>query len=97
MALAYRLHALGIVTAWQYKSICIELGKRGFRSGEPGGIEREESAIWRKILSQLWMEKMTKSVIAEAMNMPLDELEGIIGARHRPKAGQDGVNLHAVR
>ena len=97
MALAYRLHALELLTDWQYKSICIELGKRGFRSGEPGGLEREVSAIWKKILSQLWIEKMTKSEIAEAMNMPLDELEGIIGVSHRPKGGQVGFNLRAVK
>ena len=97
MALAYRLHTLELLTDWRYKSICIELGKRGFRSGEPGGIEREESAIWRKILTQLWIEKLSKSKIAETMNIPLDELEGIIGLSHRPKRGYEGFNLRAVK
>src|SRR5450631_1665906 len=35
MAMAYRLSALGLLSDWQYKSICIELGKRGYRLGEP--------------------------------------------------------------
>ena len=96
MALAYRLHALEMLTDWQYKSICIELGKRGFRSGEPGGIEREESVVWRKIFSQLWSEKTTKSDVAEALNIPLDELEGIVGLS-RPNRGHEGSNLHAVK
>ena len=60
MALAYRLHTLEMLTDWQYKSICIELGKRGFRSGEPGGIEREKSVIWRKIFSSFGSRKQRK-------------------------------------
>ena len=97
MALAYRLHALELLTDWQYKSICIELGKRGFRSGEPGGIERDESAIWRKIFSRLWIEKTTKDDIAAALNIPLDELERIVGLNSSQNIGYEKFNLHAVK
>ena len=78
MALAYRLNILKLLSDWQYKSICIELGKRGYRSGEPVGIARETSAIWRKVLTQLWSEKTTKNDIAVSLHLPLDELEGLI-------------------
>lgn len=78
MALAYRLHALGLLSEWQYKSMCIELGRRGYRTGEPGGIEREKSAVWSKILAQLWSERVTKNEIAEELQLPLDELEGLV-------------------
>lgn len=78
MAFAYRLNTLNILSDWQYKSICIELGKRGYRTGEPEGIERETSVIWKKILSALWAEKTTKNDIADELNLPLAELEGLI-------------------
>jgi Zn-dependent peptidase ImmA (M78 family)/DNA-binding XRE family transcriptional regulator len=78
MALAYRLRALGRLTEWQYKSTCIELGRRGYRSGEPLGIEREESRVWQKILRQLWLERKTKKNIADALHVPIDELEALI-------------------
>lgn len=78
MAMAYRLHVLGRLSEWQYKSICIELGKRGYRAGEPLGIERETSIVWRKVLAQLWSERTTKNDIAKALSIPLDELEGLI-------------------
>jgi Zn-dependent peptidase ImmA (M78 family)/DNA-binding XRE family transcriptional regulator len=78
MAMAYRLYSLGLLSEWQYKSACIELGRRGYRTSEPGGVERETSAIWRKVLSQLWAEKTTKHEIAEALHIPIDELEGLI-------------------
>ena len=97
MAMAYRLHALQLLTDWQYKSICIELGKRGFRSGEPGGIERDESVIWKKVFSQLWIDRTTKTEIAEALNIPLDELEGLIGLNLHPNKRETKFSLHAVQ
>jgi len=99
MAMAYRLRSLNLLSDWQYKSICIELGKRGYRAAEPGGIEREISAVWRKVLTQLWSERTTKNDIANYLHLPLDELEGLIwnlaGIDQRPvKAGE---GLRAVK
>jgi Zn-dependent peptidase ImmA (M78 family) len=95
MAMAYRLNTLGLLSEWQYKSLCIELGKRGYRSSEPAGIERETSAIWRKVLGQLWSEKTTKNDIAKDLHLPLDELEGLIwnlaGVDQRPKSNNGGL------
>jgi hypothetical protein len=62
--MAYRLNTLGLLSEWQYKSLCIQLGRLGYRSAEPVGIERETSLIWRKVLSHLWAEKTTKNDIA---------------------------------
>lgn len=91
MALAFRLNALGKLSEWQYKKICIELGRRGFRTGEPDGIDRETSVIWRKVLAQLWAERTTKNDIAHQLHIPLDEVEGLIwglaGAPSQPNAG----------
>jgi Zn-dependent peptidase ImmA (M78 family)/DNA-binding XRE family transcriptional regulator len=95
LAMAHRLHDLGILSEWNYKSVCVELGKRGYRSSEPCGIERETSIIWRKILLELWSEKITKSDIAESLCLPLDELEGLIwnlaGVSERPERHSGGL------
>jgi hypothetical protein len=92
MAMAHRLNSLKLLSDWQYKSICIELGKRGYRSGEPGGIPRETSVVWRKVLTQLWSEKTTKNDIAAELHLPLDELEGLIwnlaGVQQSPATGE---------
>ncbi len=97
MAMAYRLHVLGHLTEWQYKSICIELGKRGYRSGEPLGIKRESSIIWKKVLAQLWQDRTTKNDIAKALNIPLDELEGLVwGVTGTVSPPQNPVTLSAV-
>jgi Zn-dependent peptidase ImmA (M78 family) len=100
MAMAHRLHDLCIVTDRQYKSICIELGRRGYRSAEPGGIERETSSVWQKILTQLWAERVTKEEIARDLSIPLDELEGLIwgltGAVRPPESPVRRPAFHAV-
>lgn len=80
MAMAHRLHTLNFVSDWQYKSICIELSRRGYRSSEPGGMQRETSTVWKKVLMQLWSERISKHDIANALKLPLDEVEGLIGS-----------------
>ena len=98
MAMAYRLHALGLLSDWQYKSMCIELGRRGYRSGEPVGIDRERSSVWRKVFEQLWTERTTKAEIASELNLPLDELEGLVmglldADREPPVSGEQLLRL----
>jgi Zn-dependent peptidase ImmA (M78 family) len=101
MAMAHRLNALGILSEWRYKSACIELGKRGYRTSEPNGIKRDTSVVWGKILTQLWSERTSKNEIARSLHLPLDELEGLIwglaGDNGAPKAGAVTPSLHAVK
>ncbi len=78
MAMAHRLNSLGLLSEWQYKATCIELGKRGYRTAEPDGIEREISIVWKKVLSQLWHERTSKNEIAKLLQIPLDELESLV-------------------
>ena len=78
MAMAYRLHQLNRLSEWQYKSICIDLTKRGYRTGEPSGMSREKSKVWRQVLTMLWKERVTKADIADELGLPLDEVEGLI-------------------
>lgn len=78
MALAYRLHSLKLISDWSYRSICIELGKRGYRKGEPVGIERETSTVLAKVLTALWNKRMTKADIAKDLSVPLEEIETLI-------------------
>lgn len=77
-ALAYRLHKLHILSDWQYRTFCIQMNDRGFRTGEPGGLPREESVVWKKVFTALWSEKISKSKIAETLHIPADELENLV-------------------
>lgn len=78
-ALLVRLWNLGLIASeHQYRSLCIDLSRRGYRMSEPGGIARETSMIWQQVLQMLWQDKFTKEDIAKSLQIPLDELEGLI-------------------
>jgi Zn-dependent peptidase ImmA (M78 family) len=74
MNLAYRMRALGLLTEWQARSAYIELTRRGYRDGEPGGIERETSQILPKVFATLREEGITRGEIARSLALPLSEL-----------------------
>ena len=99
LAMARRIYDLKRLSEWQYKSVCIELSRRGYRTGEPVGIERETSVVWKKVLTQLWSERVTKNDIASDLHLPLDELEGLIwnltGAEIKPERST-ATGLRAV-
>jgi Zn-dependent peptidase ImmA (M78 family)/DNA-binding XRE family transcriptional regulator len=78
MALATRLHSLNMLSDWAYRSMLIDLGQRGYRSGEPNGVERESSTLLSKVLSVLWKNGVTRSDIAADLNLPWEEVETVI-------------------
>lgn len=77
-ALAYRLHKIGIVSDWQYRSLCITLNRNGYRKNEPNGIDRESSFVWKTVFTELWKEQITKAHVAEDLGIPVDELESLV-------------------
>jgi Zn-dependent peptidase ImmA (M78 family)/DNA-binding XRE family transcriptional regulator len=77
-ALNYRLHQIGITTDWQYKMLCIDLAKRGYRTCEPMGIERETSVVWQKVFGGLRQERVTKHDIAASLHLPVREIEKLV-------------------
>jgi Zn-dependent peptidase ImmA (M78 family) len=88
-ALAYRLHRLEILSDWQYRMFCIQMNSTGYRTKEPNALPREESAVWRKVLTQLWSERITKSHVAADLFIPVDEIEnlvfGLVAVPQRPE------------
>lgn len=98
MALAHRLRSLDLITEWMYRSLCIELGKMGYRSAEPDGVERERSVVWAKVLAALWSRKMTKAEISSDLYVPLQELENLIFGLAAPTSHEGAkVGLKVVR
>lgn len=74
MALAYRLHELGELSEWTYRQTVIELGRLGYRLGEPIGIERESSQLLAKVFAVLRSDKMTLANVAKELLVDPDEL-----------------------
>jgi Zn-dependent peptidase ImmA (M78 family)/DNA-binding XRE family transcriptional regulator len=77
-ALAYRLHKLEVLTDWQYRTFCIQINENGFRTYEPNGLPREESVAWKKVLTELWSDRISKNQIAAELHLPSDEIENLV-------------------
>ena len=53
MAMTRRLHDVGRLSDWGYRQNCVQLAQRGYRSGEPGGIDRERSRVFDTVFPLL--------------------------------------------
>ena len=77
-ALNYRVHKLGITTDWRNRDFCIEIAKKGYNKNEPRRIEHEKSLVWEKVLKTLWSERTTQTDIADNLDLPVSEVEGLL-------------------
>ncbi len=75
MALAHRLHELGLVTEWGYRAACVQLSRLGYRSGEPHGIERESSQLLAKVFRAVRDGGDTPATIASSIGISTSELQ----------------------
>ena len=105
-ALGYRMHELGLMSAWHYKHFSIELSRRG-RSNEPEPLGRETSAILKKALSSLLEDGVTLRDVARELALPVNEVQALAfglhvvegnGARGGPAepGGSRGAHLRLV-
>jgi Zn-dependent peptidase ImmA (M78 family) len=78
MALTHRLHEVGTLSEWLYRTTCIELGRQGYRRAEPGGIPRESSQLLRKVFRALRAERVTAADIAADLRLPPGEINGFV-------------------
>jgi Zn-dependent peptidase ImmA (M78 family)/DNA-binding XRE family transcriptional regulator len=78
VAMAHRLHALGMITEWHYRTLCIEMAQRGYRKSEPNPITRETSQVLEKVFASLRTEGVTKSDVARELRVHVTDLESLV-------------------
>jgi hypothetical protein len=74
MALTHRLHELGLLTEWGYRTACVSLSRLGYRRAEPGGIPRETSQLLSKVFRSLRDDGVPPRRIARDLAMSVAEL-----------------------
>ncbi|HEX3692632.1 MAG TPA: ImmA/IrrE family metallo-endopeptidase [Solirubrobacteraceae bacterium] len=74
MNLAHRMQKLDLLSEWQARSTYIQLGRLGYRDGEPIGIERETSQILPKAFKLLRSEGITRAQVAKELAIAVGEL-----------------------
>jgi Zn-dependent peptidase ImmA (M78 family)/transcriptional regulator with XRE-family HTH domain len=91
-ALAHRLHELNALTDWHYRTLCIEMGKRGSRTNEPAPrIDRETSQVLNKVFAALRKEGCTKSDIARDLQIDQADLGALVFGLAIMPVGESGA------
>ena len=78
LALTYRLHDIGMLSDWHYRTACIELGRRGFRGDEPDGIERETSQLLTKVFMSLRKRRISINEVARDLSITPEDLNNCV-------------------
>src|SRR5690606_31241238 len=76
-ALAYRFNSPGLISEWNYRSLCIEIAKSGYRTNEPEPMERETSQLLSKVLDILHSRKQGRREIAESLSISVHEINAL--------------------
>lgn len=76
MAMARRLRDIGRLSEWSYRGMIIELSERGYRTGEPDGIEQETSSLLAEMLSG--EDGVAVSEIARSLGVPVTEVTPLV-------------------
>lgn len=77
-ALVRRLHDVKMLSDWSYRMLSIEIGKRGLRTSEDTGSQRETSQVLQKIFAQLRAEGVTKADVARELRLHVTELDALV-------------------
>jgi len=77
MNLAHRMHRIGLLSDWQVRSTYIQLTRRGYRDGEPRGIERETSQILPKVFAALRDDGITRPQIARELHITTHDINSV--------------------
>ncbi len=77
-ALNYRLHDIGVLSDWHYRSLCIEISQRGFRTTEPDEAPRESSQVLPKIFGLLREDGISRTSLAEGLSLNPHEIDQLV-------------------
>lgn len=67
-----------MITDWHYRSLFIEIQRRGYRTSEPAGARPERSLVWQKIFGLLREDGLGLSDVASALNVPPEEVVKLV-------------------
>jgi Zn-dependent peptidase ImmA (M78 family)/DNA-binding XRE family transcriptional regulator len=77
-ALTRRIYEIGIISDWHYRTLCIQISERGWRTTEPDDAIPETSRVWEKVLGMLRQEGISKDQIAYELAIPPAEIDKLV-------------------
>jgi Zn-dependent peptidase ImmA (M78 family) len=95
-AMVRRLSQLKRISDWQYRTWMIDLSKRGFRTSEPDGIQREQSTLLRQVLALAREDGWGNERIAKELGIPKRDLaDALLGLTVIPVDGSFAASSRA--
>lgn len=77
-ALAYRMHKVGLLSKWRYRTLFVEISRLGYRTSEPEASKPETSKVFAKVFAALRAEGVTKSDLARQLFILPEELDQLV-------------------
>lgn len=77
-ALCYRLHDVGLVSDWQYRSLFSEMGTAGYLREEPNSVPRETSQILEKVFENLRQAGTGSESLTESLCVYPEEIRKLV-------------------
>jgi Zn-dependent peptidase ImmA (M78 family) len=86
--LTYRMHKLGLLTDWQYRTLFTDLSSKGYRANEPDGGKRETSQVLDKVFKAVREDGLTMRDVGQQLAIRLEDLASmLIGLMLMPMSG----------
>lgn len=76
-ALAYRMNQLSLFSEWNYRNLCIQIAKHGYRTNEPNPMRQELSQTLSKVFDLLKEDGVKKSDVAQQLALASEELDSL--------------------
>lgn len=77
-AMTYRLHKLGRLSEWAFRTNYSELGRRGMLKKEPMPRPRETSQVLAKVFASLRTDGIVKRDVARDLNVFPEEIDALV-------------------
>lgn len=96
-AIVKRAHSLGLIDETRYKSLFVQLSRRGWRKTEPVNIERETPQQFGRMLQAHLEAGYTIADLSRLLFVGESQIEEMIADYQAPNWERDGVRLRIVR
>ena len=77
-ALTFRMHQVGMLSAWEYRARFAEIGRHNYRVHEPNPAPMESSQTLSKVFQLLAEENVTLNQVASNLSIYPDELNRLL-------------------
>ena len=103
--LTYRMHKVGLLTDWEYRTLFREISRHGYRTREPNAARGETSQVLAKVFASLRDDGITMKQVAKELRVYAGELNRavfglvltpLIGGDHPASAPHPGPDLRVV-